>query len=105
MNVTAFNPFQATANTRSASAPTPAPQQPESNAAPQDGFTPSEPQEKETLLGRTLKGACIGGAVGLLAPGIIVPLVGFAASPITGPLGFVLGAYAGAVSYERGGAE
>lgn len=104
MNINAFKAFQSIATSRPANTPA-TPAEPQANGQPQDGFTPSEPQEKETLLGRTLKGACIGGAVGLIAPGIIVPLVGFAASPITGPLGFVLGAYAGAVSYERGGAE
>lgn len=64
---------------------------------PQDGFTPSEPED--SIASRALKGALIGGAVGLILPGVIVPIVGFAASPITGPLGAVLGAYAGAVDF------
>jgi hypothetical protein len=96
INTASFHP--AVAYSRLASAA----QQPvEASNLPTDKVTlsDSDSADKPSMLSYIAKGALYGAAAGVLIPGIVVPLVGFAAAPITGPLGLVMGAFAGASAY------
>lgn len=46
-------------------------------------------------------GAVLGGFVGAVLPGLLVPLIGFAAAPITMPVGLLCGAYAGVYCHHE----
>jgi hypothetical protein len=46
-------------------------------------------------------GAFLGGFVGAVLPGLLVPLIGFAAAPITMPVGVLCGAYAGVYCHQE----
>jgi predicted lipid-binding transport protein (Tim44 family) len=46
-------------------------------------------------------GAFLGGFVGAVLPGLLVPLIGFAAAPITMPVGLLCGAYAGVYCHHE----
>jgi hypothetical protein len=98
MNIsTSFSP--AIARTRLASMAQPQKEVSESNL-PSDSVTLSgEGADSPSMLIYMGKGALYGGLAGLILPGVIVPLVGFAASPITAPIGAVLGAIAGASAF------
>ena len=73
------------------------------SSLPTDSFTLSDTQEsdKPSRMSYIAKGALYGGLGGLILPGVVVPLLGFAASPITAPIGLVLGAFAGASAYDH----
>lgn len=102
MNITtSFNPSVAYARLSSAATQNAAP---EANSnLPTDSFTLSgtPAEDKPSMLSYIAKGALIGAAAGVVVPGIVVPLVGFAAAPITGPIGLVMGALAGASAYTH----
>lgn len=103
MNIarTSFNPV-ALSNLNRAAAPASSQQTPSEATGSADSFTFSGAEEsKESRLSYMAKGALIGGAAGLILPGIVVPLIGFAASPITGPIGLVFGAIAGASAFDH----
>ena len=102
MNInTSFSP--ALARTRLASMAQPQTEASENSNVPSDSVTLSagEPAEKPSRLSYIAKGALYGGLGGLILPGVVVPLVGFAAAPITAPIGLVLGAIAGASAYDH----
>lgn len=63
---------------------------------PADGLKASYTYQRSALHDAGM-GAALGALGGLLLPGIVVPILGFAAVPITLPIGALLGAFTGAV--------